>query len=344
MAQAASEPRRPWRPLRWLLGTAWLLARVLVVGWATLAVYYQMGRSWLAITLALLILALGIWGLWLARSARPPLIFAAALAVVLVWWSTIAPSHDRTWRPEVAEMPRALIDGDRVRFSGFRNFDYRSTDDFTVRYEEREVSLSDLVAVDFFVSYWMPGPFAHTFVSFVFASSPPVNVSIETRNEVGEGFDPVASLFKEFDLIYVVGDERDIVGVRTNHRGEDVYMYRIETTPEGARRLFMVYLDRINSLADHAEFYHLISNSCTINIVRYARSLTPFQRFDPRFYLNGLVDRFLYSVGAVDTDVPFHDLRAHARVTDVAKAAREPADFYQRIRQEPLPPGPVSRR
>src|SRR5262245_66097118 len=117
-----------------------------------------MGRSWLAIALALLILALGIWGLWLARSARPPVLFAAALAVVLVWWSTIAPSHDRTWQPEVAEMPRALIDGDRVRFSGFRNFDYRSTDDFTVRYEEREVSISDLVAVDFFVSYWMPGP------------------------------------------------------------------------------------------------------------------------------------------------------------------------------------------
>jgi hypothetical protein len=317
-----------------------------VVGWATLAVYYQMGRSWLAIALALIIVALGIWGLWLARSARPPLIFAAAFAVVLVWWSTIAPSHDRIWRPEVAQMPRAIIDGDgdRVRFTGFRNFDYRSTDDFTVRYEEREVSISDLVAVDFFVSYWMPGPFGHTFVSFVFANSPPVNVSIETRNEVHEGFDPVASLFKEFDLIYVVGDERDIVGVRTNHRGEDVYMYRIKTTPEGARRLFRVYLDRINSLADRAEFYHLISNSCTINIVRYARSLTPFERFDPRFYLNGLVDRFLYSVGAVDTDVPFSDLRAHARITDVARAAGEPPDFYQRIRQTALPPGPVSLR
>ena len=173
MKQAVAEPRSRWWPLRWLLGAAWLLARVLVVGWATLAVYYQMGRSWLAITLALIILALGIWGLWLARSAQPPLIFAASLAVVLVWWSTIAPSHDRHWRPEVAQMPRAIVDGDRVRFTGFRNFDYRSADDFTARYEEREVSISDLVAVDFFVSYWMPGPFGHTFLSFVFANSPP---------------------------------------------------------------------------------------------------------------------------------------------------------------------------
>ena len=320
------------------------MIRALVVGWATLAIYYQMSRSWLAIALALIVLALGIWGLWLARSRRPPLIFAAVLALVLVWWSTILPSHDREWRPEVAQMPRAIVDGDRVRFTGFRNFDYRSADDFTARYEEREVSISDLVAVDFFVSYWMPGPFGHTFVSFVFANSPPVNVSIETRTEVGEGFDPVASLFKVFDLIYVVGDERDIVGVRTNYRGEDVYMYRIRSTPEGARRLFMVYLDRINSLADHAEWYHLISNSCTINVIRYARSLTPLERFDPRFYLNGLIDRFLYSVDAVDTSVPFSELRERARITDDAQAAGEPADFYQRIRQAALPPGPVSLR
>ncbi|HEY3517998.1 MAG TPA: DUF4105 domain-containing protein [Gammaproteobacteria bacterium] len=317
---------------------------MLVVGWATLAVYYQMGRSWLAIALALTILALGIWGLWLARSPRPPLLFAAALAVVLMWWSTIAPSHDRDWRPEVAQMPRASIDGDRVHFTGFRNFDYRSADDFTVRYEERDVSISDLVAVDFFVSYWMPGPFGHTFVSFVFANSPPVNVSIETRTEIGEGFDPLASLFKEFDLIYVVGDERDIVGVRTNHRGEDVYMYRIKGTPEGARRLFMLYLDRINSLADNAEWYHLVSNSCTINVVRYARALTPIERFNPRFYLNGLIDRFLYSARLVDTSVPFRELRERARITDDAQAAGEPADFYQRIRQAALQPGPVSLR
>jgi hypothetical protein len=289
-------------------------------------------------------LALGIWSLWLARSARPPLIFAAVLAVVLVWWSTIAPSHDREWRPEVAQMPRAIIDGDRVRFTGFRNFDYRSADDFTVRYEEREVSISDLVAVDFFVSYWMPGPFGHTFVSFVFANSPPVNVSIETRNEVGEGYDPVASLFKEYDLIYVVGDERDIVGVRTNHRGEDVYMYRIRGTPEGARQLFATYVDRINSLADHAEWYHLVSNSCTINVVRYARALTPIERFNPRFYLNGLIDRFLYSARLVDTSVPFRELRERARITDDAQAAGEPADFYKRIRQAALPPDAVSLR
>ena len=155
---------------------------------------------------------------------------SAAVAVlflgVLLWWLSIAPSHDRVWRPEVAVMPRAIIDGDRVRLTGVRNFEYRSRNDFTVRYEEREIFSRSLTNLDFYVSYFTEGPVAHTFVSFIFSDAPPLSISIETRPEVGEGFAPVASLFKQFELIYVVGDERDLVGVRTNHRRETVYLYR----------------------------------------------------------------------------------------------------------------------
>ena len=132
---------------------------------------------------------------------------------VVVWWISISPSHDRNWRPEVAVMPRAVIDGDRVHIAGVRNFDYRGRDDFTVRYDEREVQLSHLTALDFYVSYWSEGPVGHTFLSFVFDNVPPLSISIETRPEVGEGFDPIASLYKQFELIYVVGEERDLVGV-----------------------------------------------------------------------------------------------------------------------------------
>ena len=109
-------------------------------------------------------------------------------------------------------MPRAVIDGDHVPPHRCRNFDYRSRNDFTVRYEEREVLLSQLTALDFYVSYFTDGPIGHTFISFIFDNAPPLAISIETRPEVGEGFAPVASLFKQFELIYVVGDERDIVG------------------------------------------------------------------------------------------------------------------------------------
>ena len=129
-----------------------------------------------------------------------------------------------------------------MHLTGVRNFDYRTRNDFTVRYEERDVQLSHLIALDFYVSYFTEGPVGHTFVSFIFDNAPPLSISIETRPEVGEGFAPVASLFKQFELIYVVGDERDLVGVRTNHRGEPVYLYRLNTSADDARRLLLVYL------------------------------------------------------------------------------------------------------
>jgi hypothetical protein len=167
---------------------------------------------------------------------------------------------------------RAIVDGDRVRIMGVRNIDYRTLDDFTVRHEEREVQLSHLTALDFFVSYWTEGLVGHTFLSFIFDNAPPLSISIETRPKVGEGFAPIASLFKQFELIYVAGDERDIVRVRTNYRKETVYLYRLNSSPDNVRRLLLIYLARINELADRPEFYHLLSNSCTINIVRYANA------------------------------------------------------------------------
>ena len=237
-------------------------------------------------------------------------------------------------------MPRAFIDGDRVRITGVRNFEYRSRDDFTVRYEEREVSVSHLNSLDFYVSYfWPDSPVAHTFVSFGFDNAPPISISIETRPEIGEGFDPLPSLFKQFELIYVVGDERDMVRVRTNYRNEDVFLYRLRTSPEVARRLFLVYLERINELADQPELYHLFSNSCTINIVRYANLAGRVGRLDIRHILNGWSDRYLYRAGLLDTTLPFAELRERSRINDVARAAGNAEDFSERIRKS-LPTAP----
>jgi hypothetical protein len=216
--------------------------------------------------------------------------------------------------------------------TGFRNFDYRSADDFTVRYEEREFLLSHLTSVDFFVSYWAKGPVGHTFVSFNFDNALPLSISIETRPEVGEGFDPIASLFKQFELIYVVGDERDLVRVRTNYRNEDVFLYRLRLSPANARQFLMVYLERINELADHAEFYHLLSNSCTINIVRYANRAGRVGELDFRHVLNGFIDRYLYFAGFLASQLPFAELRQRSWINDDAQAAGNTPDFSQRIR------------
>jgi len=310
-----------------------VLGQVLLIAWATLAIYYS-NLPWAGPRLALAgaFAVFAIWGFWLSRRRHMPAAVVVLFLAVVAWWISIAPSHDREWRPEVAVMPRAIIDGDRVRLTGVRNFDYRTRNDFTVRHEEREVLLSHLTGLDFYVSYFSEGPIGHTFLSFIFDNAPPLSISIETRPEVGEGFAPVASLFKQFELIYVVGDERDIVGVRTNHRREAVYLYRLNTSADDARRLLLIYLARINELADRPEFYHLLSNSCTINIVRYANAAGRAGRLDIRHVLNGLIDSYLYSSGRVDTTLPFDELRRRSLINEAAQAADGAPDFSQRIR------------
>ena len=181
------------------------------------------------------------------------------------------------------------------------------------------------------------GPVGHTFLSFIFDNAPPISISIETRPEIGEGFSPIASLFKQFELIYVVGDERDIVRVRTNYRNEQVFLYHIKILPENARRLFLVYLQRVNELADRPEFYNLLSNNCTINILRYANSAGRVRRFDIRHYLNGWIDGYLYSAGWLNTTIPFDELRQLSNINQAAQAANHSTDFSQRIRAA-LPP------
>jgi hypothetical protein len=319
--------------LGWLIAVIGFLCRALPLTWATLAIYYS-NLPWagLRIGLAIAFAAFAVWAVWFSSQWRTSMAVIVLFFGVVAWWISIRPSLDRNWRPEVAVMPRAVIDGDHVRLTGVRNFDYRSRNDFTVRYEEREVLLSHLNGLDFYISYFTEGPIGHTFLSFTFDNAPPLCISIETRPEVGEGFAPIASLFKQFELIYVVGSERDLVGVRTNHRREPVYLYHLNTSPDDARRLLLVYLARINELADNAEFYHLLTNSCTINIIRYANAAGRSGRFDIRHLLNGLIDSYLYHSGRVDTTLSFEELRRRSLINEAAQIADGGPDFSERIR------------
>jgi Domain of unknown function (DUF4105) len=315
------------------MATIWFLCRVVLIVWATLAIYYS-NLPWAGLRLALAIAfaTFAVWAVWLSPQRRMSMALVVLYLGVVVWWISISPSHDRQWRAEVALMPRAFINDDRVRLTGVRNFEYRTGNDFTVHYEEREVSLSHVTALDFYVSYWSEGLVGHTFLSFIFDDSPPLSISIETRPEVGEGFAPIASLFKQFELIYVVGDERDLVGVRATHRNETVYLYRLNASADDARRLLLVYLARINELADRPEFYHLLSNSCTINIIRYANAAGRSGKFDVRHLLNGLMDSYLYHSGRVDTSLPFDELRRRSLINEAAREVDGAPDFSQRIR------------
>ncbi len=328
--------------LPWIKATGRFLLRALkalfislLIVWSSLAVHFS-NLPWPTVRTALgvILFLWSVWAVWISHDRRMHKALGVVFLLVVIWFTSIRPSQDRPWRPEVAVLPRAEVNGDTVKLMNVRNFEFRSRDDFTPRYEERTVSISHLTSVDLFISYWSIGPVGHTFLSFNFDNAPPVSISIETRPEVGESFAPVSSLFKQFELIYIVGDERDLVGVRTHHRNEAVFLYPLRVSRTAAQDLFRVYLKRINQLYERPEWYHLLSNSCTVNIIRYANAIGRTGGWDFRHLLNGWIDRYLFSVGQVasDANIGFHEFRKRSQINDAAKAAKPGQDFSKAIR------------
>jgi hypothetical protein len=264
---------------------------------------------------------------------------AVVLAGVAGWWSSIEPSNDRDWLADVARPPTAQFDGDLVTIHNVRNFDYRSENEYTERWEDRTYDLSKIEGVDFFLSYWGSPWIAHTIVSWPFSDGRHLAISIETRKEKGEAYSAVLGFFRQFELYYVVADERDVIRLRTNYRGEDVYLYRLKTQPDTARALLMDYLKIANELAVRPQWYNALTHNCTTTIRRHAQHVAPGNPFDWRILVNGKLDELGYERGTIDTGIPFDELRRLSNVTERAKAADQSPEFSNLIRQG-LPPRP----
>jgi Domain of unknown function (DUF4105) len=304
-----------------------------MISWGALALYYSDLTSTTLRTALSGVFALG--SIVILLSVRPwrraILGFLVVFSAVLWWWSAIPPSNERNWQPDVAVLPYATFAGDMVTLHNIRNNDYRSETDFTVRYYDKTFDLSKLRSLDLFLSYWGPTLIAHTIMSFGFAGDEYVAISIETRKEAGEEYSAIKGFFKQYELIYVVADERDLVRLRTNYRGEDVYLYRLHGSLETARKVFLQYLHDINRLREHPEWYNALTENCTTSIYRIARPYAERSWWDWRLFVNGYLDELAYEIGAVDTTLPFAELKARSRINERAKAA-DTADFSTRIR------------
>ena len=261
-------------------------------------------------------------------------------AIVALAYFLVRPSNERDWLPDVAVTPSAVIDGDRVTVRGVRAFRYRSTTDFDQNWEERSYDLSRLRSLDLVMSYWGPVDYCHTLVSFGFDGGEQLAVSVETRKEAGEEYSTFAGFYKRYELVYVFADERDVIGVRTNHRGEHVYLYRVRADPVRLRELFLSYVQHANELAREPEFYGVLGNSCGVNILHRVADTGQSVFAGRDALLNGFWDRHLYDRAVIDTHLPFDELRERSRIDERAKAAGDAPDFSQRIR-EGLP-GPPS--
>ena len=316
-----------------LLSVGWLVL-LIGVAWGFGALWFDFPVSTLSRPLAAVFALSALAALAFVRPHwRAQLWVAGAIALLALWWLTIRPSNTRDWQPEVAEAPYAEIDGDRVVIHNYRNFDYLSKTDFRPQWETKTVHLSNLRTVDFFTNYWGSTLICHTFVSFDFGPEGYVCISIETRMTKGQAYSAIAGLYRQFELYYVIGDERDIVRLRTNYRLEDVYLYRlIPATPERSRALFLDYIKTANELHERPQWYNELTSNCTSNVRLHIKHIGSAHPWDWQLLVNGSVDKHAYELGALDTSLPFTELKRLSHINARARAAdRDPA-FSSRIR------------
>jgi hypothetical protein len=314
-----------------VLALAWLVV-LGCAAWAFGALHYDfpVWKSAVAWSFAIAVLAVVIFlrGAWRKIGG----VFAMFI-VVLVWWFTLKPSNDGNWQPDVAQLAWADINGDEVTLHNIRNCDYRTETDYTPRWETRTVRLSQITGVDLAINYWGSPWMAHPVASFQFADAPPVCFSIETRKQVGQSYSAIGGLYRQFALVYVVADERDVIRVRTNYRqGEDIYLYRTTATPAEARARFHEYLRSLNHMRDHPRWYNAITTNCTTSI-RDQHPSAERMPWDWRLLLNGKADELMFERHTIATaGLPFAELKQRALINPAAKGANDDPEFSARIR------------
>ncbi len=325
-----------------LLSIAGRLALALVVAlsaaWACLALWFRLpGSEGLRLTAAALWALLAL-GCCVALFLPPPLRWRAGAGYLLLflalglWWLSIRPSGERDWAPEVARLVSAERHGDRLTLHDVRNFDWQTPERYTVRWETRSYDLAQLRSVDLLVSYWMGPAIAHTLVSFGFADGRQLSFSVEIRKERGEAFSTLGGFFKSYEVAVIAADERDIVRLRSNVRGEDVYLYRVAMPPDVQRALLLAYLDEAESLRESPRFYNTLTSNCTTLVYDMMTRIVAGLPMDYRLLLSGYLPQYVYDVGALADRLPFAALKARGHINERARAADDAADFAARIR------------
>lgn len=256
---------------------------------------------------------------------------------VACWWLTLRPHSDRDWEADVSRQPWAETTGDLITLHNVRNCNYRMKGGEVIaepRWETRAFNLSELTGVDVALNYWGSSWMAHPIISFQFRNSTPIAFSIEIRREKGESYSALGGLYRQYELTYIVGDERDLIRVRTNYRkGELVYLYRTTIPPPEARERFQEYISAMNDLVIHPRWYNAITANCTTSI-RSQRTLAGRQPWDWRMLLNGKIDELFFQRGLLFTDgLPFTELKERAIINKDALAADQSPDFSLRIRR-----------
>jgi hypothetical protein len=332
---------------RLLSQTAWVLLILTIGLWATLTLAFSpaLPVAWRTpaaiISGVVLLLSLVPW----KKRSTFRVLSLGFFCLVGVLWSRIQPSNDREWVPEVKETPWGEISGDTVTIHNVRNFTYRTETDFDPNYETRTFNVNELTEVDILVTYWAGKAIAHAMVSFGFNNRDFIAFSIETRKEVGESYSAINGFFRNYELAYIVADERDLIGVRTNHRvpEEQVYVLRTRMALENGRKLFLEYIRRINDLREHPKFYNTLTTNCTTQILTNVQSFGGIARYTWKILLSGYVPEYLYETETLMPGMSLEEIMSKSLVNERAKKFSTDPNFSSLIREGVPHPEPRAR-
>lgn len=325
------------RILRYSAVAATIVIVTLAIVWGFLALWYRLPLEYpmkLAACAAFATLGIAtVFAQFLGRRLLWLAIFGATFGALIVWWNMIDPPMNGNWSPDVARQVTGTIEGDVLTLTNVRDFQWRKKDDFTENWVTQTYDLSQLQSADIFLSYWAGPQMAHFILSFGFSDGQYLAWSVEVRREIGSGFSPVADLFKANTLVIVAATERDVVGLRSNIRGEDVHIFRLRAPPEKARSLLVEYVREANELAKKPLWYNSLTTNCTTVIFKMLSVAGEGIRFDWRIIVNGYLPDMMYERGAINTSVSLEKIRELGRVAPRAMAAGLGPAFSHAIRQ-----------
>jgi hypothetical protein len=311
---------------------------VVPTAWAATAIYYSnlpgaLVRGICSVSFFIFALSIAFWSTSFKHGFKT---YGICFLLVLTWWWLIPASNDRNWQEDVKVLPSAEILGHTIIVQNIRNFDYTSTTDYTPAYYDKTVYLDQLQTADLFLIYWGPKLIAHTIISFGFEDGTYIAISIETRKEKGESYSEIRGFFKQFELTYIVADERDVVRLRSNYRKDDIYLYRLQLEPAFIQEVFLDYFKAINRLTKKPTWYNALTHNCTTTIRGHSKPYNPNAKFDWRMLANGLIDEMMYERGVITNELPFDELKKHCLINDLAWTLDKDPDFSHKIRKELL--------
>ena len=263
------------------------------------------------------------------------LVITLLVLVYFVLSFFVKPSLDRDWSADQAVLAHAQISENSASIKNIRNINYRTTSDYDLSYYDKTFDLEKLESV-----WYVVEPFsghgvgaAHTFVSFGFEGGDYVAISVEIRKEKGESFSPIKGILRQYEIVYVIADERDVIGLRANFRKDEVFLYPVKTTRENMKKLFVSMLRRANELATDPEFYNTLTNTCTTNLVAHVNEIVPGRvPFSYKILMPAYSDELAQKIGLIDNNLPIVELRAKHRINDKAFLYANDPMFSQKIR------------